>query len=66
MADELRRGRLTKEFEKEFLPDYDAGNMPSADKRSAYALEHIAFRMSRLDQKLERLLMAIETLTPKH
>jgi hypothetical protein len=45
MADDMRRARIMKEFEKEFLPEYDAVTMPSADKRAAYALEHIAFRM---------------------
>jgi hypothetical protein len=48
MADDARRARLVRELESPFVPDYDASNMPSADKRAAYALEHIAFRMSRL------------------
>jgi hypothetical protein len=36
--------------------------MPSADKRAAYALEHIAFRVGRLEQHLSKLAGAIETL----
>jgi hypothetical protein len=56
---------MTREFEQDFLPDYEAANMPSADKRAAYALEHIAFRMSRIDQKLDRLVTAIEALIVK-
>ena len=65
MADDIRRARLTKEFEQDFLPDYDAASMPSADKRAAYALEHIAFRMGRLDQKLDKLIAAIATVAAK-
>jgi hypothetical protein len=29
--------------------------MPSADKRAAYALEHIAFRLGRIEQSLARI-----------
>lgn len=65
MADDVRRARMKREFEQDFLPDYDASNMPSADKRAAYALEHIAFRMSRIDEKLERLVTAIEAIIAK-
>lgn len=63
--DELKRARLIKEMEAIFLPDYDAQNMPSADKRAAYALEHIAYRMGRLDEKLAQLLAAIPGLTAR-
>ncbi len=45
MVDLVRRARLIREMEEEFVPDYDAASMPSADKRAAYALEHIAFRV---------------------
>lgn len=62
MADDVRRNRMKREFEQLFLPDYDAANMPSADKRAAYALEHIAFRAGRLDEKLDRLVATIEAL----
>jgi len=65
MAEDIRRIRMTREFEQEFLPDYDAASMTSADKRAAYALEHIAFRMGRIDQKLERLVTAIEAIVAK-
>jgi hypothetical protein len=56
---DIRRMRMQRDMEALFLPDYDAANMPSADKRAAYALEHIAFRMGRIDDKLERLLAAL-------
>jgi len=39
--------------------------MPSADKRTAYALEHIAFRVGRLEQALARIAAAIEAVLPK-
>lgn len=65
MVDEIRRSRLIKEFEQDFIPDYDATNMPSGDKRAAYALEHIAFRMGRIDQKLDKLIAAIAAIAVK-
>lgn len=37
MADSVRRTKLLRELEHEFVPDYDAQNMPSADKRTAFA-----------------------------
>jgi len=51
--------------EQEFVPDYDAQNMPSADKRAAYALEHIAFRLGRIEQSLARIAAAIEAVPSK-
>ena len=65
MVDDVRRARLVKEMEALFLPDYDAHNMPSADKRAAYAREHIAYRMGRLDEKLNQLLAAITTFSAR-
>jgi hypothetical protein len=65
MIEPARRAKLVRELEQEFIPDYDALNMPSADKRSAYALEHIAFRVARIDQSLARIAAAIEALLPK-
>lgn len=65
MADLSRRGRLVRELEQEFIPDYDANNVPSADKRASYALEHIAFRVGRIEQSLARIADAIETLIAK-
>lgn len=59
MADEVKRARLVREMEQGFVPDYDINNMPSADKRAAYALEHIAFRVARIDQKLNQLIEAL-------
>jgi hypothetical protein len=52
-------------LEQDFVPDYDALSLPSADKRSAYALEHIAFRVSRIEQSLARIAAAIESVLSK-
>ena len=67
MDDLVRRARLIREMEEDFVPDYDAVSLPSADKRAAYALEHIAFRVSRIEQTLAKLATAIEAalLEPK-
>ena len=62
MADGTRRARLVKQMEDGFVPEYDAANLPPPEKRSAYALEHIAFRMDRIDRKLEQLISALVTL----
>lgn len=64
MVDLTRRSRLVREMEQEFVPDYDAQSMPSADKRAAYALEHIAFRVSRMEELLARIATAIESVLP--
>jgi hypothetical protein len=65
MSDSARRAKLLREFEQEFVPDYDALSMPSADKRAAYALEHIAFRVGKIDQSLAKIAAAIEALLAK-
>ena len=65
MTDPARRAKLLREFEQEFVPDYDALSMPSADKRTAYALEHIAFRVGKIDQSLAKIAAAIEALLAK-
>jgi len=65
MVDPARRTRLLHELEQEFVPDYDAQNMPAADKRAAYALEHIAFRLGRIEQSLAKIAAAIETVLVK-
>ena len=67
MVDVVRRARLIREMEEDFVPDYDAVSLPSADKRAAYALEHIAFRVGRIEQTLAKLAVAIEAalLEPK-
>jgi hypothetical protein len=62
MIDPARRAKLQRELEQEFIPDYDALNIPAADKRSAYALEHIAFRVGRIEQSLSRIAAAIESV----
>ena len=61
MVDPPRRARLLRELEQDFVPDYDANNMPSGDKRAAYALEHIAFRVGRIEQSLAKIAAIIET-----
>lgn len=66
MTDDVRRARIVREMEQPFVPDYDAGTMPSPDKRAAYALEHIAYRMGRIDDKLDKLVTAISALTGPH
>ncbi len=65
MVDLTRRARLVRELEQEFVPDYDAQSLPSADKRAAYALEHLAFRVGRIEQLLTRIAVAIESALPK-
>jgi hypothetical protein len=65
MSDPARRAKLLRELEQEFIPDYDALNMPSADKRTAYALEHIAFRVGRIEESLAKIAGAIEALLAK-
>ncbi len=61
----LRRARLVRELEQDFVADYDAQSLPSADKRAAYALEHIAFRVGRIEQSLARLATAVEAILAK-
>jgi hypothetical protein len=63
--DPARRAKLQRELEQEFVPDYDALNMPAADKRAAYALEQIAFRIARIEQNLARIAAAIESALAK-
>lgn len=65
MIDPARRAKLTRELEQDFIPDYDAHNMPAADKRSAYALEHLAFRVARIEQTLGRIAAALESVLAK-
>jgi hypothetical protein len=65
MIDPARRAKLLRELEQEFIPDYDALNMPSADKRAAYALEHIAYRVGKIDESLAQIAAAIQALLAK-
>ena len=65
MVDPARRARLLRDLEQDFLPDYDAQNMPSADKRAAYALEHLAFRVGRIEQTLAKLAASLESVLSK-
>lgn len=65
MVDLTRKAKLIREMEQDFIPDYDAQSLPAADKRAAYALEHIAFRVGRIEQLLARIAAAIESALPK-
>jgi hypothetical protein len=65
MTDPAHRAKLLRELEQDFIPDYDALHMPSADKRAAYALEHIAFRVGKIEQNLAKIASAIEALLAK-
>jgi hypothetical protein len=65
MADPMRRAKLLRELEQDFVPDYDAQSLPSADKRAAYALEHLAFRVGRIEQSLARIAAALERVLSK-
>jgi hypothetical protein len=65
MIDPTRRAKLLRELEQEFIPDYDALSMPSADKRAAYALEHIAYRVGKIDESLAKIAAAIQALLAK-
>lgn len=62
MVDPVRRARILRDLQQDFIPDYDAQSLPSADKRSAYALEHIAFRLGRIEQSLGRIAAALEAV----
>lgn len=59
MAELARRSKLVRDLEQDFVPDYDALSLPAADKRAAYALEHIAYRVGRIEQHLGRIAGAI-------
>jgi hypothetical protein len=65
MIEPVRRAKLLRELEQEFIPDYDALNMPAADKRAAYALEHIAFRVGKIEESLAKIAAAIQALLAK-
>jgi hypothetical protein len=62
MTDDIRRSRRIREMEQVFVPDYDSAYMPSADKRAAYALEQIAFRMGCLEEAITMLVGAVTGL----
>jgi hypothetical protein len=65
MVDPVRRAKMLRELEQDFVPDYDASNLPSADKRAAHALEHIAFRVGRIEQNLAKIAAVIESALSK-
>jgi len=63
MTDDVRRARILRDLQQDFVADYDAQNMPSPDKRAAYALEAIAFRVGRIDQKFDQIIALLTSLT---
>jgi hypothetical protein len=65
MVEPVRRAKILRDLEQDFVPDYDAQSIPSADKRAAYALEHIAFRVSRIEQSLAKIATAIDSILAK-
>jgi hypothetical protein len=65
MAELARRAKLIRDLEQDFVADYDAQSLPSGDKRAAYALEHIAFRVGRIEQSLARIAAALEHVLAK-
>jgi hypothetical protein len=65
MVDATRRAKLLRDLEQDFIPDYDVQSLPSADKRAAYALEHLAFRVGRIEQTLARIATALESALSK-
>jgi len=65
MVDPARRAKILRDLQQDFIPDYDAQNLPSADKRAAYALEYIAFRLGRIEQSLGKIAAALESVLPK-
>jgi hypothetical protein len=52
-------------FTAGFIPDGDAQNLPPADKRAAYALERVAFRLGRIEQSLGKIAAAPEAVLSK-
>jgi hypothetical protein len=65
MVDPARRARILRDLQQDFIPDYDAQSLPSADKRAAYALEHIAFRLGRIEHSLGKIAAALESVLLK-
>jgi len=65
MVNPARRDKPLRELEQDFVPDYDALNLPSGDERAAYALEHIVFRVGRFEQSLTKIAAIIEAATRK-
>ena len=65
MVDPVRRAKLRRDLEQDFIPDYDTSNLPSAEKRPAYAPEHIAFRVGRMKQNPARISAIVEPALSK-
>lgn len=66
MPEQVRRARLLRELEQDYVPDYDTQNMPSTDKRVVYAIEYIAYRVGKMEQNLARIAAAIEAALAKN
>ena len=65
MVDPPRRAKLLRNLESDFVTDYDAQSTPSGDKRAAYALEHIAFRVGPMERSLAKIAATIEVVASK-
>jgi hypothetical protein len=47
-------------FANTFAPQFRYEQMPSADERTAYAAEFVAYRLGQIDDKLGRLIGIVE------
>ena len=65
MVEPGRHAKLVRDIEQPLFPDDDAHNTPSADKRAAYALEHIAFRVGKIEESLAKIAAAIQAVLSK-
>jgi hypothetical protein len=52
---DLERRRFHINGAAEIVPGCDGLNLPSGEKRAAYALEDIAFRVGRMEQTLAKI-----------
>ena len=58
-ADAVRE-RYRTLFANAFAPQFRYEQMPSADERTAYAAEFVAYRLGQIDDKLGRLIGIVE------
>jgi len=58
-ADAVRE-RYRTLFANTFAPQFRYEQMPSADERTAYAAEFVAYRLGQIDDKLGRLIGIVE------
>lgn len=65
MVEPGRHAKLVRDIEQPPFPDDDAQNTPSADKRAAYALERIAFRVGKIEESVAKIAAAIQAVLSK-